>query len=178
MIKKVIEYIANLWYIIIDNKGSDSMSNTVDVLDVAKTLICKFNNAGKDITQLKLQKLLYFIESYYMATYDKDKLYNEEFYAWTYGPVCKEVYIKYKFFADTPIYEQECEKICEFNSNVVDSINDVYDLFGDLTSTQLIKLTHMKGSPWYELPIDFDTVISKNNTKKWFKEVFLNNVNE
>ena len=33
-----------------------------------------------------------------MAYYDKGALYIEDFYAWTYGPVIKEVYDKYKIY--------------------------------------------------------------------------------
>ena len=153
------------------------MNNGVNILDVAKILICKFNNEDKPITQLKLQKLLYFIEAYYMVTYDTEKLYNEEFFAWTYGPVCKEVYNKYKFYLDHPIYENSCDELPNLNKNIINCINEVIDIFGDLRPKQLVTITHMVGSPWYNTQTNSSQTISKKETKKWFKEKFLTNGN-
>lgn len=147
----------------------------VDILDVAKLVICKFNNSNDNrvITQLKLQKMLYFIEAYYMAVYNKDALYNDDFYAWTYGPVCKRVYDKYKIFMDSPIIES-----CELNTNIIDtdiidSIDNIFDNFGHLSATSLIRLTHLKNSPWYNTKKTNNTPINKKETKEWFRKVFL-----
>ena len=181
MFKKILLYIPNLWLscynVIVRRIGSDVMNKEISILDVAKELICKFNREDKDITQLKLQKLLYFIEAYYMAMYDKDSLYKEKFYAWTYGPVSKEIYSKYKNYMDLPIRESGCANNLEiFGEEIISSFNRIYNVFGKLTSSQLIKLTHMQGSPWFETPTNFDAEIPKEKTKKWFKEVFIKNV--
>lgn len=177
MLKKIIQYIADLWYNnIIRRIGSDIMNKEVNILDVAKILICKFNEEDKEITQLKLQKLLYFIEAYYMSVYDKEKLYNEKFYAWTYGPVSKEVYNEYKSFINLPIKENDCTNLKTFDEDIMNSINAVYNIFGNLNSSELIRLTHMQGSPWYDTPTNFDVEISKVKTKIWFGEKFLKNV--
>lgn len=154
------------------------MNNTVKVLDVAKYLICKFNNetGNLSITQLKLQKLLYFIEAYYMAKYDKDNLYEDNFLAWTYGPVCKRVYDKYKIFMDSQIVEEHCTiSATDFDDEVNESIEYVFEHFGRLSTTSLIMLTHLKASPWYETNKDGKSIINKEKTKKWFKRVFLKN---
>ena len=47
------------------------------------------------ITPLKLQKILYYAQGYYLAINDVE-LFPEEFQAWTHGPVNEEIYIKYK----------------------------------------------------------------------------------
>ena len=75
--RKVLEYFTNLWYHIIRKIGSGNMGKKYNALDIAKYLICKFNNENKTITQLKLQKLsiiphflqlhiLYFLPSYHL----------------------------------------------------------------------------------------------------------------
>ena len=179
MVKKVLTYILNFIcrcynYIRI---GSDIMNNGVNILDVAKVLICKFNRENKKITQLKLQKLLYFIEAYYMANYDKDKLYNEEFNAWTYGPLCQKVYLKYKNFTNNPIYEDSCDNLPNLGEEIMNSIEKVCSTFGKLSVYDLVTLTHMKDSPWDKTEKNCDATISKEATKKWFMENFIANGN-
>lgn len=183
MAVKRLEYIFNLCYNFFSKgEGEKFMRNGVNVLDIAKIVICKFNNSTPDnsITQLKLQKILYFIEAYYMAMYDKDRLYKEDFFAWTYGPVCKEAYNKYKVFMDLPI-EEDCSALPEplpFDTEITDSIDSVIDIFGSLSATNLIRLTHMQGSPWYNTSKSNKVPINKEETKKWFKGLFLSDGKE
>ena len=175
--KKILEYVTNLWYSLVrigKVKGETLMKSGVNILVVARYLICKFNNDGKKITQLKLQKLLYFIEAYYMAKYEKDKLYDEDFVAWTYGPVSKKVYSEYKSYMDLNIVEENCQNLQKISDdNILESIDKVYSLFSDLSSTQLIKITHRQGSPWFNTPKHHSCTISKKETKDWFKGLFL-----
>ncbi len=144
-------------------------------LTIAKHIICKMLESNIEITQLKLQKLLYFTEAYYMAVYDRNELFHENFYAWTYGPVCKEVYNEYKVYMNLPIPEIDCSNLNDIEINAKNSIDAVCNIFGKLSTTQLIKLTHMKDSPWFKTYTSSDIPISKIATKNWFKEVFLNN---
>lgn len=44
-----------------------------------------------DLTNLKLQKLLYYAQGHYLAEFEKP-LFSAEFLAWTHGPVIFEVY--------------------------------------------------------------------------------------
>ena len=175
MVKKMLIYISNLVgkcynYIRV---GSDIMNNGVDILDVAKILICKFNNEDKPITQLKLQKLLYFIEAYYMVNYDEERLYKEEFNAWTYGPLCQKVYLKYKYFTNNPIYEDSCDNLPNLKEKIMNSIDKVCSTFGELNVSDLVALTHMENSPWDKTPKNCNATISKVETKKWFMEKFI-----
>lgn len=174
--KKILQYVLNSCYNriikIIEVKGVwKSMKGKYSALDIAKYLICKFNSEENIITQLKLQKLLYFIEAYYMAFYDKYALYIEDFYAWTYGPVIKEVYDKYKIFMSEAIIEEDCNNLITLDQITKDSIDTICSAFGKLTAYDLIKITHLQGSPW------FNTLkpnkISKQETKKWFNTLFL-----
>ena len=70
------------------------------VQDVAKFFIGLANeqaeqNQGDLMTNLRLQKLLYFAQGWYLARYGKP-LFSDEIEAWTYGPVVPEVYQTYK----------------------------------------------------------------------------------
>lgn len=144
----------------------------ISALDVAKKIICRMNETGKEITQLKLQKLLYFTEAYYMVTYNAKELFKEEFYAWTYGPVCKEVYDEYKMYLNSPISSNDCNDLPSLGKDAEESIAKVCDVLGDLSSSQLIQLTHMQSSPWSKLNSFRNERISKTDTREWFAKVF------
>ena len=65
------------------------------------------------ITPLKLQKILYYAQGYYLAIHDKE-LFPEEFEAWAHGPVNEEIYNKYRDYGYQSIPEPEYE-IKEFS---------------------------------------------------------------
>ena len=47
------------------------------------------------ITNLRINKLLYFAQAWYMARFDKP-LFEEDFEAWDWGLVIPSIYKKYK----------------------------------------------------------------------------------
>eukprot|EP00826_Nyctotherus_ovalis_P042107 TRINITY_DN4299_c0_g1_i16.p2 TRINITY_DN4299_c0_g1~~TRINITY_DN4299_c0_g1_i16.p2 ORF type:complete len:120 (+),score=6.22 TRINITY_DN4299_c0_g1_i16:161-520(+) len=49
------------------------------------------DNGADEITNLKMQKLLYYAQGTYLALKD-EKLFDEDLVAWTHGPVVKEIY--------------------------------------------------------------------------------------
>ena len=111
-------------------------------------LIKLFLTDNKKITQLHIQKLMYFFEAYYMNEKDVDKLYDCNFNAWAFGPVAIPLYKEYKNFGEFPITLTE-EKIKIADSivkNKKDMLKELYRVFGELTASQLVNLTHMTNS--------------------------------
>lgn len=122
-----------------------------NVQDVAKFFIGLANDQANNeqgdlMTNLRLQKLLYFAQGWHLARYGKP-LFEEEIEAWPYGPVVPEVYNAYKRYGragiagalpDTDVFTEE-----EF-SLLLDVARE-YDKFG---TSSLIRMTHKIGSPW------------------------------
>ena len=192
MIKKILEYITNSWYYLINNK--DRRSGRMEerkinrnIIDNSYYLISLFINNEREITNLKLQKLMYFVEAYYMAKNgDETELFNSKWSAWDYGPVNIDLYNYYKKFGSLPILLEVEEKsigktLPQINKDYID---EIYDVFGDLSAFKLVTLTHLKGSPWHKIyeknqenkKYDFDRInnseISKIKTRRWIKEQF------
>ncbi len=145
------------------------------VQDVAKWILlrnkCEEAIEGGDfISNLKLQKLLYYAQGSYMALKDKP-LFNEDFEAWTYGPVVPEVYHEYKKYdshgIDTSEMYIDKEIISKEDSAILE---EVYQEFGQYSASKLVKMTHSE-TPWMETPKN--TVISKESIKKYFKENYI-----
>jgi uncharacterized phage-associated protein len=125
------------------------------------------------MSHLKLQKLLYYCESYHLAYFD-DNLIPEEFEAWVHGPVCREVYDSLKDssvlyvdlgFAGTNNPEAELNNL--LSSDQSQLIIDVLNELSAWTGLELENATHSE-LPWCEArqglgPADrCEKIISKN----------------
>ena len=147
-----------------------------DIINNSEYIIQFYKEKDKKITNLELQKLAYFLEAIYMVCEDASYLYNEDFSAWNFGPVNLVIYNKYKKFGNLPI---ELEKNIEINPINKKYIENLYNLFKDFNATQLVNLSHSKGSPWYDIysenngKIPRNEIIDKKNTKKWFSNLVI-----
>lgn len=96
------------------------------------------------ISNLKLQKLLYYAQGCYLALHGKP-LFAENIVAWQHGPVVVEVYEKYKQFHANSITElDEAPKVDDDTLRVLEW---VYNEFGKYTAWALRNKTHEE-TPW------------------------------
>ena len=79
-----------------------NIPSSSDIKTVTNYFIWFFQKHGDLITNLKLQKLLYFAQGWFLALYDTP-LFKEEIQAWIHGPVVATVYHSYKGFGYGPI---------------------------------------------------------------------------
>jgi uncharacterized phage-associated protein len=104
-----------------------------------------------DLTNLKLQKLLYFAQSKYLAQYGKP-LFADPIEAWTFGPVVRAVYSEYKKCGSFPITVFD-EDLSSTSSNkppepVETFLKRVWNQYGKYSARYLVSLTHKQGGPW------------------------------
>ena len=156
------------------NNVDNSSNLDKNMLNNAKYIISYFSYNDKEVTNLKIQKLLYFLEAIYMVVRDEKSLFSEEFYAWNFGPVSNVVYEEYKGFGRTPIVLEEKVTIPKDNLKY---IKILFELFSDYTSYQLVALSHLPGSPWHDIYVKYGEddipnyeVIEKEKTKVWFRD--------
>lgn len=108
-----------------------------------------------EITPMKLQKLLYITYKEYLAT-TGNKLFNEPFEAWKYGPVVRCVYDEFKSFGSRPITEfaKDAEGKAFMVSENLDPklkaiLDDVFSRYSNESGVELSKLTHFnEKSAW------------------------------
>lgn len=154
-----------------------------DIVQDAYFLISLFNKDRREVTQLQVQKIMYFFEAFYMCVKDKEKLYDCNFNAWAFGPVSIPLYQALKKFGDSNIVldEEQLSFSEGISSDKKNMLTYIYTVFGDVPAMQLVHLTHRKDSPWYskwkenneKVVYGNKSYISKQQTKEWFKEVFL-----
>lgn len=151
-------------------------------LDVAKYFItlndqkCESQEEKNDLSNLKIQKLLYYAQGYYLALYNKP-LFEEKIQAWTHGPVVKEVYQHFKKdkdkntnFIPTKDNKMQDSEIKQIEQKDKDLINDVFLLMGQYSAWRLRDKTHEE-DPWRDYYKKGENVeIPQSALKKYFKQ--------
>lgn len=118
-------------------------------LAIANFFIRKSLKEKKPITQIKLQKLIYFAHGFYLALKERP-LVGEKIEAWQYGPVVPSVYHKFKKWGNNTIKEV----LVENGDNLIIHEEDlefldlVWHKFSHYSAAQLVELSHEKDGPW------------------------------
>lgn len=133
-----------------------------DVLEVSRHVINYSNRQKYGISNLKLQKILYFIQAYFLMEKDAP-CFKERIEAWNFGPVVPESYCEYKQYGSGDIPTVKAYRVyngknlwdfewVKFNDDVISDsdkelIDAVVDNFADYYATDLVALTHEQ-TPW------------------------------
>lgn len=102
------------------------------------------NKEREGITNLKLQKILYFAQAYYLAKLGKP-LFGDIIEAWEYGPVVPSIYHQFKNKGNKAlICEKDESNISEEDKKI---LNSIWDTFGGYSASRLVDISHAH-SPW------------------------------
>lgn len=127
-------------------------------------------DAGDSISNLKVQKLLYYAQGFHLALFD-EPLFSEAIKAWIHGPVVPQVYHEYKKYGSNAIPV----KIIDSNLypvEVRELLDEVYSVYGQFTASKLRDLTHSE-PPWLNTPQS--EAISIESMKIFFKTLIIHN---
>lgn len=118
------------------------------MIELASHVIAKAQSNGSGVTNLQLQKVLYFtlLKAFKNGIIDKQKLtdiYDTDFLVWRYGPVVEEVYEKYNGYGASEIFTPE-NQIEEYAF-----LNDTIDGLLEEPPFKLVRESH-KHSHWQE----------------------------
>lgn len=116
---------------------------TCNVYSIANFII----GTSKEVTNLKLQKMLYYLQMFTIGKYGKP-LFYENIEAWTYGPVVPDAYYKFKKHEDNVIRhiipnEEEIEDD-ELRFFLIKNIR----ILDEYSAMDLIRLSRKVGTPW------------------------------
>jgi uncharacterized phage-associated protein len=138
-----------------------------NALDVSKYVIEYEHAKGRSISNLRLQKLLYFIQAEFLVN-KKKPCFDDAIEAWTFGPVIPSVYHTYKFFGSSDIFQEEKE----FRNLITDSdqntINQILDSCAKYHTARLVSFTHQQ-APWIDAYKFYkDSVIAPQAIQQFF----------
>ena len=114
--------------------------------DVANFLLAECRERGENLTNLKLQKLLFYADAWNLALRDQE-LFPEQFQAWVHGPVLVSQYHRFKDYKWRPITEA-VEKPA-ISDALAKHLSEIVDVFGSETAVALEIMTHRE-KPWLE----------------------------
>ena len=120
----------------------------VSPLDVARYFIFRAYEDGREslMTNMKVQKLLYYTQSLYLALFD-EPLFDDEIQAWRYGPVCPPAYRFYSDFEARQLPIPRKEELTHISEEVQNLLREVWEYFGEHDAYYLSGLTHLE-FPW------------------------------
>lgn len=141
-------------------------SNMKTALDIAQYFINhSYGGQLDDVTNLKLQKLLYYAQGYNLALYD-EPLFDEDIENWSHGTVVPCVYHEFKCFGKQIIVPNPNFDMSKFSKQVKDVLEIVCSDYAKFPALKLRQMTHNE-SPWKNT--QRDEVITKQSIKSFFK---------
>ena len=130
----------------------------------------KIDETGSDlISNLKLQKLLYYAQGVYLAI-TGEKLFSDDILAWKHGPVVEAVYYTYKSNGSNGIDYDENFDFSKFDKKTENILEAVYDNFAQYSAWKLREMTHQE-TPWQNTPQS--EVIDPNLIRDYFEENYV-----
>ena len=139
-------------------------------VDVARYVIWYCKRQGYSISNLKLQKILYFVQAEFLVNTGKP-CFSEEIEAWDFGPVVPEVYHEFKIFGSADIPRAVCmnadELILKKDRKI---INEMVDQCAHYTASALVEITHNQ-DPWVKAYEKYcNNVIEKEDIQQYFEK--------
>ncbi len=103
---------------------------------------------GDGITNMKLQKLVYYAQGFFVALNQGKPLFNDSLEAWAHGPVVPLLYHEFKKYGKGHIrYEPGQFDPALLVSNEYELVAEVYEVFGQFSAWKLRNMTHDE-PPW------------------------------
>jgi len=140
---------------------------------VADYLLCTAREHGDLLTPLKIQKLVFYADAWFLALYDEE-LIPETFEAWVHGPVLRSLYYRFQGYRWNPI-AQDVERP-ELDEKVSAFLEELYAEYGGFSGYELEQLTHQE-EPWKQarggLPPheSCSNLIDKQLTKHFYRQM-------
>lgn len=131
-------------------------------------------NGGEYLTQLKLQKLMYYAKGFYYV-FENNKLFPEKIEAQKLGPVVPSLVSTIKKYSYNPIIDEFKNEKDITDEVVLNVLNFVYEKVGQFSAKKLVDCTHNE-SPWKNVQIK-DT-ITEDSISDYFKNTYLKNLSK
>ncbi|MBP6897309.1 MAG: SocA family protein [Pseudacidovorax sp.] len=126
---------------------------------IANFFLRRAKAAGESVTPMKLQKLVYYANGWYMG-YTNEPLIDEPIEAWQFGPVIPSLYHAFKQFGARAITveaqdfnpaTQSFEVVAPpSDPALLQFLENIWRSYGQYTGIRLSEMTHAPGGPWEE----------------------------
>lgn len=115
-------------------------------LDIAKYIVTKCKNDGNPISNLQLQKILYYIQKEFLQSNNGEVAFDDQIEAWQFGPVVPNVYYEFcGYGAMTILSEYEVNHLIKKDQSIIDKIVEEKRT---LNPWDMVEETHKPGGAW------------------------------
>jgi len=116
-----------------------------DLQKIADYFLCISSEAGKPISNKKLQKLVYYAQAWSLV-FTNNKLFDDPIEAWLHGPAIRSLWQKYKDYGYLPI-QKKTYKPALTSDDERSLLDEVWRVYGKHDADYLEALTHSE-EPW------------------------------
>ena len=113
-----------------------------DSRQIANHFIRFAKNDHRFVFVTAIMKQVYIAHGWTLALVDRP-LIGDRIEAWRYGPVIPAIY--YNFRGGQVFFNIDQEMMNDAEESIV---QQVYDIYGDMSARQLTSITHAPGGPW------------------------------
>lgn len=121
----------------------------LSALDLSKYIITKCMNDRKPISNLQLQKILYYIQVEFLQKRGI-RAFSDEIEAWQFGPVVRAVYQQYCGAGSFPL-RIKYEDVPMLSGDDKITIDRIIEEKRDKKPWDLVEDTHDKKKAWYHI---------------------------
>lgn len=145
-----------------------------DALSVARYIIDYCNKSGRGVSNLKLQKILYFVQAEFLvAKPHHTPCFSDRIEAWDFGPVVPTVYHQYKVYGSAIIPSGRNDPLAGYYQTITTEdqvlINGMVEKTAIYTASQLVQITHNQ-SPWKNAyRVGFNNEITNTAIRSFFE---------
>ena len=162
-----------------------------DPLAVANYFLEHAWENGDQLSNMKLQKLVYYAHGWHLALTEQP-LIDRRIEAWPWGPVVPAIYHEFKFYGNEPILGLAPDALEDADDDgeippcvipedsegkpyAIRLLNRIYEVYGGYTPSQLSNMTHAEGTPWEQISKQYGgqipkrTVIEDEAIREYFK---------
>ena len=122
------------------------MNIPISALAVSKYFLSlPSDETGELVSNLKVQKLLYYSQGCWVAINGATKpLFREKIYAWKHGPVVQAVYNHYSSYGPAALPQSARPTL---RPDIGPFLDEIYRVFGKFSAWKLREMTHRE-APW------------------------------
>ena len=120
---------------------------TYDARQVANWFVARAQQDGRILSIMSLLKLTYIAHGWHLELRDSP-LFSNEVEAWRYGPVIPAVYNDFRSQGVNVRNPVGTVSPATFKPEDASLLDQVWQIYGNLSPFQLSALTHVPGGPW------------------------------
>lgn len=136
-------------------------------LEIAEYIIGYSKQRNYSISNLKLQKILYFLQAQFLVSFNTP-CFVETIEAWDLGPVVRNVYNKYRRYGSANIYLGSLNLENIMSDRESQNIRLIIDRCSNYSANKLVDITHNQ-APWKKAYYRGNKIIYNEDIQDYFR---------